>query len=144
MYQTAQWSVPCRFVSFECSFCPFLRWFFRKRGCESQCVGGADVYTLAAPNALGVGGIFYRVNTHLAYVGARLAVGAFIRVVLQLKKGNLVKRGVDCAERTEVFAKRAIQQNAQKYDETKDAQLPKELSAEKLYKTCIGKREKNP
>ena len=70
-------------------------------------------FALTAANTLRMVGSFGRINLHLADLCAGAALGTLIFIYPVFEHGNRIKNRIDGAQRTDIFAKRAINQDRQ-------------------------------
>ena len=91
---------------------------FLKDSGKLQSVLRAGVDALAASDTLRAVGRLGWIDAHFAHGGTCAALRTFVGVLAHLQHGDLVKRGIDGAQGTQVFAKRAIEQYTAQYDET--------------------------
>ena len=70
-------------------------------------------FALTAANTLRMVGSFRRINLHLADLCAGAALGTLVFIYLVFEHGNRIKNRIDGAQRTDIFAKRAINQDRQ-------------------------------
>lgn len=68
-------------------------------------------FALTAANTLRMVGSFGRINLHLADLCAGAALGTLIFIYPVFEHGNRIKNRIDGTQRTDIFAKRAINQD---------------------------------
>ena len=86
---------------------------------------------------------FQDIDIHLARRNTALASDAFITLDLDAEKGYLVKERVDCPQRADPFAERAVKQNAQHHDGGKNRTLEGEQLAQRRANARIAERQRD-
>lgn len=103
------------YISLDCSFlvCSERNGADRARGFAS-----------AASNAFEMIAIFDGIDVHAAYFFAFPAVDAFVVVQTIAKHRYGIEERVDCAERTDVFAKRSVDHDGKEDRDREDRAFP--------------------
>ena len=81
-------------------------------------------FALTAANTLRMVGRFGRINLHLADLCAGAALGTLIFIYPVFEHGNRIKNRIDGAQRTDIFAERAVDDHGQKNGNGKQYVLP--------------------
>ena len=92
-------------------------------------LAGIVFNAFAATDALGMVGCTGHIDVHLANLRARTARDAFACVDPNSQQGHLVHEPIECPQRANPLAERAVEQNAQHYHGNENEKFPgKELS----------------
>lgn len=108
---------------------------------DGNCLGGAGLDAIAAPDTLGVRRVFADVHIHFADTAAFSAGDTFVLVHFVAKQGKPVKQGIERPERTHPFAKRPIKQHAQHDHPGKNQKFPPEEGTKGRPNTAACKRQ---
>ena len=103
------------YISLDCSFL-----FCSERNGADRARGFAS----AASNAFEMIAIFDGIDVHAAYFFAFPAVDAFVMVQTIAKHRYGIEERVDCAERTDVFAKRSVDHDGKEDRDREDRTFP--------------------
>lgn len=108
-----------------------------------NCAGGTCGSTFAAANALCRLRIFDRIDVHPADVGAFAAVHALVFIHRQTIEAYFIEQAVDCAERTDEFAEKAIDNDTAYDGDDQQSELPIEEPANCLLKLRVRAQQWN-
>ena len=89
-------------------------------------MGRTGFHTHTAADTLGMVGLFGDIDIHFACLCTSTAGYTFIFVHLHLKKRYPIQKRIKCAQRTQPFAERTVEQHAQHNRNNQDAELPRE------------------